>query len=224
MNFIRQITNRDDLSNFEFSLSSRKNSPMKGRRATGSATLDTMEDEIFVSSQRNELTTAPPGGRKAGGWANTSVSGGGFGPPEEDARFSQIDNSDDEIPAIPDLEEVSEQDLTQQVAQAPSVAVNRVATFKELDSDLLRHAAFSTLDDIDLRMLTEVLANEADVREVSLCMLTEVLANEADVREPDIEWKWDSLFAEVSSELLHEWDDGDDKSTDETHEHLPFNL
>jgi intraflagellar transport protein 43 len=42
-----------------------------------------------------------------------------------------------------------------------------VATFKELDSDLLRHAAFSTLDDIDLRALTDVLSNEADIREVS---------------------------------------------------------
>ena len=47
------------------------------------------------------------------------------------------------------------------------MAVNRVATFKELDSDLLRHAAFSTLDDIDLRQLTEVLVGEADIREVN---------------------------------------------------------
>lgn len=46
------------------------------------------------------------------------------------------------------------------------MAVNRVATFKELDTDLLRHAAFSTLDDIDLRLLTNCLANESDVREV----------------------------------------------------------
>lgn len=34
------------------------------------------------------------------------------------------------------------------VAQAPSVAVNRVATYKELDGDLMRQAAFSTLEDI----------------------------------------------------------------------------
>jgi len=37
------------------------------------------------------------------------------------------------------------------VADAPSVAVNRVATYKELDSDLLKNVAFATLDDIDLR-------------------------------------------------------------------------
>ena len=37
------------------------------------------------------------------------------------------------------------------MADAPSVAVNRVATYKELDSDLLKNVAFATLDDIDLR-------------------------------------------------------------------------
>ena len=41
------------------------------------------------------------------------------------------------------------------VAEAPSVAVNRVATYRELDSDLLRHVAFATIDDIDLRLLTK---------------------------------------------------------------------
>lgn len=47
--------------------------------------------------------------------------------------------------------------------------MNRVATYKELDSDLLRHAAFSTLDDIDLRLLVSTLASESDVREVCCC-------------------------------------------------------
>ncbi|RXG54522.1 Intraflagellar transport protein 43-like protein [Armadillidium vulgare] len=75
-----------------------------------------------------------------------------------------------------------------------SVQVNRVATFKELDSDLLRHAAFSTLDDIDLRLLTSALYNEAEVR------------------EPDVEWRWDPLFAEVTSELVNEWEDEETES------------
>jgi hypothetical protein len=38
-----------------------------------------------------------------------------------------------------------------QIAEAPSVSVNRVATYRELDSDLLKHVAFATIDDIDLR-------------------------------------------------------------------------
>ena len=44
---------------------------------------------------------------------------------------------------------------------------NRVATFKELDLDLLKHAVFSTLDDIDLRLLTEVLYSDQDIKEVT---------------------------------------------------------
>jgi hypothetical protein len=48
-----------------------------------------------------------------------------------------------------------------------SVAVNRVATFKELDSDLFRHGAFATLDDIDLRALVKCMAPEPETKEVS---------------------------------------------------------
>ena len=48
-----------------------------------------------------------------------------------------------------------DEDMALRVAEAPSVAVNRVATYRELDSDLLRHVAFATIDDIDLRLLTK---------------------------------------------------------------------
>ena len=78
--------------------------------------------------------------------------------------------SDDDIPAIPDLEDVQEEDLALQVAQAPSVAVNRVATYKELDNDLFKHAAFATLDDIDLRILTRCMAPESAVKVRSSCI------------------------------------------------------
>ena len=84
---------------------------------------------------------------------------------------------DDDVPAIPDLDDVQarpetrlecllwtllhfpyhfqDEDMALRVAEAPSVAVNRVATYRELDSDLLRHVAFATIDDIDLRLLTK---------------------------------------------------------------------
>ncbi|KAK7076984.1 Intraflagellar transport protein 43 [Halocaridina rubra] len=181
----------------------RKLSPRKGRRAamvnSGPDSLGAADDLFssplrsanVASSQRGKTPGPPLAGRRAGGWAN-SAKAGGFGPPAEDLRFRRDSDSDTDIPAIPDLDEVVEEDFTQQVAQAPSVAVNRVATYKELDSDLLRHAAFSTLDDIDLRLLTNCLANEADIR------------------EPDIEWKWDTIFTEISSELRNEWDPSED--------------
>ncbi|ROT70805.1 intraflagellar transport protein 43 homolog [Penaeus vannamei] len=187
------------MDSLEFSLSpvNKKASPRKGRRAAGNSGPDSLgvSDDLFASPvtssaaspQHEAPISGPPAGRRAGGWASSAKTGD-FGPPQEDKRFQLDSDSDTDIPVIPDLDEVVEEDFTQQIAQAPSVAVNRVATYKELDSDLLRHAAFSTLDDIDLRQLTNCLSNESDIR------------------EPDVVWKWDTIFTEVSSELRNEWD------------------
>ncbi|XP_066550448.1 intraflagellar transport protein 43 homolog isoform X2 [Amia ocellicauda] len=104
------------------------------------------------------------------------------------------ERSDDEgdIPVIPDLEEVQEEDLTMQVAAPPSIQVNRVMTYRDLDNDLMKYSAFQTLDG-----------------EINLKLLTKVLAPEQEVREEDVGWDWDHLFTEVSSELMTEWDQGD---------------
>uniref|UniRef100_A0A0P4W2M4 Intraflagellar transport protein 43 homolog n=1 Tax=Scylla olivacea TaxID=85551 RepID=A0A0P4W2M4_SCYOL len=189
-----------DFLDFNLSPGHKKQSPRKGRRAATGDILATSEDFGTAGSSPNKsghpspsLDTPPPssgppqGRRKTGGWA-ASAKHGGFGAPQEDKRLLHDSDSDTELPVIPDLDEVVEEDFTQQIAQAPSVAVNRVATYKELDSDLLRHAAFSTLDDIDLRLLTSCLAPESEVR------------------EPDVHWRWDALFTEVSSELRTEWE------------------
>nr|XP_017207368.1 intraflagellar transport protein 43 homolog [Danio rerio] len=55
-----------------------------------------------------------------------------------------------------------------QIAAPPSVQVNRVMTYRDLDNDLMKFSAFQTLDgEIDLKLLTKVLAPEQEVREVS---------------------------------------------------------
>ncbi|CDR00972.1 unnamed protein product, partial [Oncorhynchus mykiss] len=55
-----------------------------------------------------------------------------------------------------------------QVAAPPSIQVNRVMTYRDLDNDLMKYSAFQTLDgEIDLKLLTKVLAPEQEVREVS---------------------------------------------------------
>ena len=64
---------------------------------------------------------------------------------------SGLADSDTEDPVIPDLDDVEQEDFALTVADAPSVAVNRVATYTELDNDLFKHAAFATLEEIDLR-------------------------------------------------------------------------
>lgn len=48
--------------------------------------------------------------------------------------------------------------------------MDRVDTYKELDSDLLKHAAFATLDDVSLRLLTKCLNLESEVKEVSVML------------------------------------------------------
>ena len=77
---------------------------------------------------------------------------------------AEVDSDEEELPIIPDLEEVEQEDLALRVAEAPSVAVTRVATYKELDTDLFKHAAFATLEEIDLRLLTRCLAPEASLK------------------------------------------------------------
>ncbi|KAJ4443517.1 hypothetical protein ANN_05189, partial [Periplaneta americana] len=68
------------------------------------------------------------------------------------------------------------------------VSVNRADTYKELDSDLFKHSAFATLDDVNLRLLTKCLNLETDIK------------------EPDTAWTWDLLFTDVASELHYEWE------------------
>ncbi|XP_042597988.1 LOW QUALITY PROTEIN: intraflagellar transport protein 43 homolog A [Cyprinus carpio] len=72
------------------------------------------------------------------------------------------------IPVIPDLEEVPDKTSHMQIAAPPSIQVNRVMTYRDLDNDLMKYSAFQTLDgEIDLKLLTKVLAPEQEVREDS---------------------------------------------------------
>ena len=51
--------------------------------------------------------------------------------PQKSSSQDKTDNSDDDdLPIIPDLEEVEKEDFAQRVADAPNVAVNRVDTYK----------------------------------------------------------------------------------------------
>nr|XP_017527760.2 intraflagellar transport protein 43 homolog isoform X5 [Manis javanica]XP_036880129.1 intraflagellar transport protein 43 homolog isoform X6 [Manis javanica] len=153
-------------------------------------------------SDKNSFSTltgeAPPPKppRRKGGWADDSTksskSGRRASEEIEDYRLRQqsLDGSDDreDIPVIPDLEEMQEEDFVLQVAAPPS-QVSWVMTYRDLDNDLMKCPAFQTLDgEIDLKLLTKVLVPEHEVR------------------EDDISWDWDHLYTEVSSELLAEWD------------------
>ncbi|XP_053923436.1 intraflagellar transport protein 43 homolog isoform X1 [Cuculus canorus] len=177
------------------------------RKNSSSASLG--EDEDPEENVDHGPPPKPP--RRQGGWADDPVpaptkSGRKHAEELEDHRLRQhsVEASDDggDIPVIPDLEEVQEEDLAMQVAAPPSVQVNRVLTYHDLDKDLMNYAAFQTLDG-----------------EVDLKLLTKVLAPELELQEDDVSWHWDRLFTEVSSELVTEWDLG--QSEREDHLSLP---
>lgn len=137
-----------------------------------------------LTLNREEPPPKPP--RRHGGWADDSSK-----PPAQRLRQQSPDGSDDggDTPVIPDLEEVQEEDFVLQVAAPPSIQVNRVMTYRDLDNDLMKYSAFQNLDgEIDLKLLSKVLSPEHEVR------------------EDDVGWDWDHLYTEVSSELLTEWE------------------
>ncbi|KAF4102611.1 intraflagellar transport protein 43 homolog isoform X1 [Onychostoma macrolepis] len=184
-----------------------KNVARSGRRARQAAEMMSAEDSRqrkSSSSVSNAAEGPPPKpARRQGGWAEESTGTGsaksGQRPAVEELEDRRLrpqtpEGSDNEsdIPVIPDLEEVQEEDLTMQIAAPPSIQVNRVMTYRDLDNDLMKYSAFQTLDgEIDLKLLTKVLAPEQEVR------------------EEDVGWDWDHLFTEVSSELQTEWDQGE---------------
>lgn len=81
------------------------------------------------------------------------------------------------------MDDLADEAILNEMTEAPTVAVNRVATYKELTSDLLRHAAFASLEDIDLSILARCLQSEAVLH------------------EPDEVWTWEKLFTEVTAEI-----------------------
>nr|XP_020446546.1 intraflagellar transport protein 43 homolog isoform X4 [Monopterus albus] len=163
-----------------------KNFPKSGRRARLPADQSSFEDSRHVrksstsASLGEEDDEGPPPkpARRQGGWAEESSRSGSAKSSRRHAADDLEDRrlrpqtpqgSDDEgdIPVIPDLEEVQEEDLTMQVAAPPSIQVNRVMTYRDLDNDLKYYSAFQTLDgEIDLKLLTKVLAPEQEVKEM----------------------------------------------------------
>lgn len=153
----------------------------------------------FLNSPPKSLDSAgpvaPPRSRRTGGWADEAIKSGKRRSAvnlAEQERFLGPGNSkgdsDDDIPVIPDLDDMQDEDLASEIAHAPSSTVNRVDTYKELDSDLFKHATFANLDDISLRLLLKSLNLESEIKEA------------------DTAWTWDLLFTDVASELHYEWE------------------
>ncbi|XP_066280521.1 intraflagellar transport protein 43 homolog A-like [Branchiostoma lanceolatum] len=184
-------------------------------RATPAFTLDdnagpgVEDDDISNDIGGGSSSPGPPRpSRRQGGWADDTGKEKKRGKKSmddavEDARLRsdsppRRDDSDEDIPVIPDLDDVQEEDMATQIAAPPSLQVNKIATYRELDTDLFKQAAFLILDD------------EIDLKPLAKC-----LSAETDVLEEDKPWDWDRLFTEVTSELQVEWEAERPKEEDE---------
>ncbi|XP_020626197.1 intraflagellar transport protein 43 homolog A-like isoform X2 [Orbicella faveolata] len=208
-------------------LSPKRQEVRQGRRAAQNSQpqLDAEEDVLDAAlgdmaetdniKAQTDLDQPPPKpSRRQGGWADDTPKEKKKGRrgdvetfQEEDERLKMDnavtqDDDDGDIPVIPDLEDVQEEDMMTQIAAPPSVQVNRVATYKELDSYFQKQSALFNVNLLD--------------GEIDLKLLTNVLSPETEVFEEDKPWDWDRLFTEVASELQTEWDTG--KETDELEE------
>ncbi|KAK1116787.1 hypothetical protein K0M31_018068 [Melipona bicolor] len=191
----------------DLEITSKKLLPRLGRRSTQSVVQeepklddDLLESPISSSSVKSaQPPVAPPRTRKTG-WGDELKSGNEYNEIElknrafvvadrlflrERFRGTEKDDVIDDIPVIPDLDEIQE-DNTLSNINTPMVNVNRVTAYKELDTDLVKNAAFTSLNGVNLSLLAEKLYNEN---------LT---------KEPDEVWNWNFLFTQVASEVNSE--------------------
>ncbi|XP_076226706.1 intraflagellar transport 43 isoform X1 [Nomia melanderi] len=183
----------------DLEITSKKLLPRLGRRSTQNVPAeDKVDDDILdsplsLSSGRStQPPVAPPRTRKTG-WGDELKSGRSRGATSlieqlfirERSRVPEKDNPADDIPIIPDLDEIQE-DSASSDTNTPAVNVNRVTAYKELDTDLVKNAAFTSLNGVNLSLLAEKLYNEN---------LT---------KEPDEVWNWNLLFTQVASEINSE--------------------
>ncbi|CAG2164540.1 unnamed protein product [Oppiella nova] len=169
----------------------KRRSSLFGKQSNGNANPIPDSDDAFAD--KSDISAVPPSGsrpRRLATWADDSS--------DEIQQIRNIqmsankqkimDSSDNEVtPMIPDLQEVNDYEMTQTVAEPPT-AHNKIISFKELDKNLLKESAFTSLDDIDLTPLTR------------FCL------PEGQVREEDITWSWDHLMSDITSALTTDTD------------------
>lgn len=86
--------------------------------------------------------------------------------------------SDDDIPIIPDLDDLPDETNFDELHGTQAIAVNRVATYKELNTELLKYTAFASSENIDLSKLMKCLQDEAVLMDSDTPLTTDQLFNE----------------------------------------------
>ncbi|KAG8196237.1 hypothetical protein JTE90_023796 [Oedothorax gibbosus] len=188
--------------------------PVRRSERKQDVSLDLITD---FSSEFNETSgiQPPPRARKTAGWSDGTPGKKSWlrrgsmhflrDSPKKEIIMDSTSPVSSEIPVIPDLDAMKEEELSADIAKAPSLAISRIATYQELDTDLSKHAAFQSLDGIDLTQLTKRLLPEHLVK-----------------KDDETAWTWDTLFADVSSHLnsVMSQDNTDSPTVDKITHHL----
>uniref|UniRef100_A0A1A9ZR36 Intraflagellar transport protein 43 homolog n=1 Tax=Glossina pallidipes TaxID=7398 RepID=A0A1A9ZR36_GLOPL len=171
--------------------------PVTSSTATTSNNADVAAGGLTEANILHLSTTSTPSDPKkppvlrriSGGWADTSLgklSKSKKGSMDDD-RFVLKSSSNTspsyDIPIIPDLDDFKDDILLNEIPEPPSVSVDRVVTFKELNSDILMQKSYGNVEDADLSILTKCLQAPENLD------------------EPDELWEWEKLFTEVVAEI-----------------------
>lgn len=96
-------------------------------------------------------------------------------------RFNTISSSPppvDDIPEIPDFEDIIDEIAPIDAQETKAVAANRVETYKELNSELLKYSEIASSENIDLSKLMRCLLDESILVDFDVPLTKEQLFNE----------------------------------------------
>ncbi|XP_055684514.1 intraflagellar transport protein 43 homolog A [Lutzomyia longipalpis] len=169
--------------------SSKKEESSKKDETTSSPLTEEKDSILGNDFDMPSLDGPPQRARKIGGWAEETQKSGKNRTAInliEQERFQQstnpTDNVEDEIPTIPDLDDMQDDILLNDIAPSHSISVKMAATYKALNSDMAKLSNLASLEDVDLSLLTKCLQNES-------------------TEEVDEPWYWEELFTSVSAEI-----------------------
>lgn len=84
----------------------------------------------------------------------------------------------DDIPELPDLDDFIDESALDDAKEAQAIAANRVETYKELNSELLKYSEFSSSENIDLSLLMQCLQDELVLADHDVPLTKEQLFSE----------------------------------------------
>lgn len=84
----------------------------------------------------------------------------------------------DDIPELPDFEDIIDESALNDAKEAQAIAMNRVETYKELNSELLKYSEFASSENIDLSKLMQCLQDESVLADHDVPLTKEQLFSE----------------------------------------------